>query len=173
MRPHQKTIAAIGTFAAMLLVFIAFVLFPLIRSIRADGARVFAARQELRTVSLYEEQIQKFEELSKTREEDIAAFDNLFVDRTTPIPFIEFLENTSQRSQVSLKITPIESLRKEEDVWNSIDFELTGKGSYPNTASFIKQLENAPYLLEFKNVVLQRLAAREVDFSLLMKVYTQ
>lgn len=171
MTSSQKTIVALAVSAVVLLVSIAFVLFPLMRGIGSDSAKVFAARQELRAVSLYEEQIQKFEELSKTREKDVAAFRNLFVDRHTPIAFIEFLENISQRSQVSLKITPVESLRKEEDAWNSIDFELAGRGPFPHVLSFVKQLENAPYLLEFKNAMLQRLATGEVDFSLLMKVY--
>lgn len=173
MTPHAKSIAALGAFAAVLLVFVAFIFFPLIRSIRSDSAKVFAARQELSQVSLYEEQIQKFEELSKTREHDVVAFRDLFVDRATPIAFIEFLENYSQNSRVSLKITPVESLKKEEDVWDSIDFELAGKGSYPHVLSFVKQLEHSPYLLEFKSAMLQRLATGEVNFSLLVKVYAK
>ena len=156
MTPRQKTIATVGAFAVMLVVFIAFAFFPLVRGIRADSSRVLAARQELRTVSMYEEQIRKFEELSRAREQDIAAFRDLFIDRATPIAFIEFLENASQRSRVSLKIAPIESLKKKEDTWNSIDFELTGKGLYPNASSFVKQLESAPYLLEFKNAKIGR-----------------
>ncbi len=170
MTPRSKTMAALGTCAVMLLLFVAFILFPLLRSIRSDSARVFAARQQLSQVSLYESQIQKFQELSQTREEDVALFRNLFVDSSTPLAFIEFLETYSQTSQVSLKITPVESLRKEEDVWDSIDFELTGKGTFPHVLSFAKQVEYAPYLLEFKNVILQRLATGEVDFSLLVKV---
>jgi hypothetical protein len=173
MTLHSKTIAALGAFAAILLVFTAFILFPLLRSIRSDAARVFAARQELSQVSLYEEQIQGFEELSKAREGDVAAFRNLFVDRKTPIAFIEFLEAHSQSSQVSLEIRPVESLKKEADVWDSIDFELTGRGPFPGVLSFMKQVEYAPYLLEFKNAVLQRLATGEVSFSFLVKAYTQ
>lgn len=163
----------LGIFAIMLLVFVAFILFPLLRSIRSDSARVFAARQELRQISLHEQQVQAFQELSETRKEDIALFRSLFVDRKTPIAFIEFLETSSQGSQVSLKIMPIESLRNEEDAWDSIDFELTGKGAFPLVVSFLKQVEHAPYLLEFKNVVLQRLTTGEVDFSLLITVYTR
>lgn len=173
MTPRQKTIVLLGAFAVVLLLFVAFVLLPLLRGIRSDSTRVFAARQELNRVNLYEEQIQKFEELSQTREQDIARFQGLFVDRHTPIAFIESLEKYSGSSQVSLKITPVESLKKEKDAWESIDFELTGRGSFPHVLSFVKQLENAPYLLEFKNAVLQRLATGEVDFSLLMKVYTK
>ena len=173
MTPRSKTIAALMISAVMLLVFVAFILFPLVRAIRSDSGRVFAARQELSRVSLYEEQIQKFEELSKTREGALATFHNLFVDIHTPLAFIEFLEDYSQRSQVSLKITPVESLKKEEDAWDSIDFQLTGKGTFPHVLSFIKQLEYSPYLLEFKNGILQRLASGEVDFSFLMKVYTR
>ena len=173
MTPRSKTIAALAISALLLLVFVAFVLFPLLRSIRSDSAKVFGARQQLSQVSLYEEQIQKFQELSQTREEDVTLFRNLFVDRATPLAFIEFLETYSQSSRVSLKITPLESLKKEEDVWGSIDFELTGRGAYPGVLSFVKQVEYAPYLLEFKNVMLQRLTTGEVDFSLLIKVYTK
>lgn len=173
MTPRQKTIAALGSFAVMVLSLAAFILFPLIRAIRSDGAKIFAARQELSKVSLYEKQIQRFEELSQKLQQDVAASHNLFVDSHTPIAFIEFLENHSQRSQVSLKITPVSSLKKEEDIWDSLDFELGGQGTFPNVLSFVKQLEYAPYLLEFKNAMLQRLATGKVDFSLLLKVYTK
>lgn len=157
----------------MLIVFVAFVFFPLVRSIRRDSIRVYAAYQELQKVSLYEEQIRTFEKLSEERAQDIAASHSLFIDRATPIAFIEFLENASRRAEVSLKMTPMESLKKEGDVWNSIDFELTGKGEYPHVLSFVKQLENAPYLLEITNVILQRLATGELDFSIMIKAYTK
>ena len=173
MTVHLKTIAALAGSALVLLVFAAFVLFPLLRGIRADSAKVFVARQELSQVNMYEEHIQKFEKLSKARENEIALFNNLFVDRKTPIAFIEFLETYSQGSRVSLEISPVESLKKEEGAWDSIDFDLTGKGMFPNVLSFMKQVENAPYLLEFKNATLQRLATGEVSFSFLIKVYTK
>ena len=173
MTAHSKTIAALAGSALVLLVFAAFVLFPLLRGIRADSAKVFVARQELSQVSMYEEHIRKFEELLRAREHEIVLFDGLFVDRKMPIAFIEFLETYSQGSQVSLEISPVESLKKEEDVWDSIDFDLTGKGMFPNVLSFMKQVENAPYLLGFKNATLQRLATGEVSFSFLIKVYTK
>src|SRR3989338_2283784 len=109
MTVHLKTIAALAGSALVLLVFAAFVLFPLLRGIRADSAKVFVARQELSQVNMYEEHIQKFEKLSKARENEIALFNNLFVDRKTPIAFIEFLETYSQGSRVSLEISPVES----------------------------------------------------------------
>lgn len=173
MTPHQKIIATMGGFTIMLVVFIAFAFFPLVRGIRKDSAKVYAARQELQRVSLYEDQIQKFEELFRERSQDIEASRNLFIDRTTPIAFIEFLENTSRRAGVSLKMTPTESLKKEEDTWSSIHFELTGKGLYPSVLSFVRQLENAPYLLEFANVMMQRLATGDTDYSIMIKVYTK
>lgn len=173
MTQRAKSIAAVAASAGTLLVFTAFIFLPLIKGIGVDSVKVFSARQELNQVSLYEEQIRKFEELSQLRERDIAAYNDLFVDRHTPITFIEFLENHSQGSKVSLKITPIELLKREEDVWDSMNFELAGKGLYPYVLSFVKQLESSPYLLEFKNGTLQRLTTGEVDFSLLVKVYVK
>ena len=173
MRPHSKTIIALGVFAVMLLVFVAFILFPLFRGIRADFSKVFAAQQELSHVSLYEKQVQAFGELSKTREYDVAVLRNHFIDRHTPIAFIEALEGYSRNSDVSLRITSVESTRKEEDAWDSMDFELVGRGSYPHVLSFVKQLENSPYLLEFKNATMQRLASGEVDFFISVKAYTK
>lgn len=173
MTPKQKTFVALGIFALFLLLFLAFLLFPFMRGVRADSAKILMARSNLAIVSLYEEQIQKFEEISKAQQQDLDRVHNLFLDPDTPIAFLEFLEERSKNSQVSLKITPIASQKKEEDTWNSIDFELAGRGSYPNVLSFLKQVENEPYLFEFKNITLQRVATGEVDFSFLLKVYTQ
>ena len=173
MTPKQKTFVASGIFAVSLLLFFAFLILPLVRQVRSDSAKVLAARSQLAKVSLYEEQIQKFEGISQSQKEHVDSIHSLFLNTDTPIAFLEFLERRSESSRVSLKITPVESLRKEEDVWNSIDFELAGKGLYPSVLSFVKQVENGPYLFEFKNVIVQRVATGETDFSLLLKVYTQ
>ena len=173
MTPKQKTFIALGIFTVFVLLFFAFLFLPLLRGIQADSAKVLAARTKLVTVSLYEEHIQEFQRISQSQEDGIDKINNLFLDTDTPIAFLEFLENVARSSRVSLKITPVESQRKEEDVWDSIDFELAGKGLYPNVLSFVRQVENGPYLFEFKNVIVQRLATGEVDFSLLMKVYTK
>ena len=173
MTPKQKIFIASGIFAVFLLLSFAFLLLPLVRGLRADSEKVLVARSNLAKVSLYEEQIQKFEGISQSQQEDLDKIHNLFLDTDTPIAFLEFLEGSSQSSRVSLKITPVESKKKEEDTWNSIDFELAGRGIFPNVLSFLKQVENGPYLFEFKNVMLQRLATGEVDFSFLLKVYAQ
>ncbi len=173
MTPKQKIFIASGIFAVSLLLFFAFLLLPLVRGVRSDSAKVLAARSQLAKVSLYEEQIQKFEGISQSQKENVDSIHNLFLDTETPIAFLEFLEKRAENSRVSLKITPVESQRKEEDVWDSIDFELAGRGLYPNVLSFVRQVENGPYLFEFKNGTLQRLATGEVDFSLLLKVYTR
>ena len=173
MTPKQKIFLASGIFAVFLLLFFAFLLFPLMRGARADSAKVLVARAQLGKVSLYEEQIQKFEGISQSKQDSVDRIHNLFLDTDTPIAFLEFLEGRSANSKISLKITPVESQKKEEDVWSSIDFELAGRGFYPNVLSFVKQVENGPYLFEFKNVVLQRLVTGEVDFSFLLKVYTR
>lgn len=173
MTPKQKIFIASGIFSVFMLLFLAFLLLPLLRGVQADSAKVLAASQQLAKVSLYEEQIQRFEEIAKTEQGGIDTIRNLFLDTDTPIAFLEFLESSSRNSRVSLKITPVESQRKEEDVWDSIDFELAGKGTFPSVLSFIKKVENGPYLFEFKNVVLQRVATGAVDFSFLLKVYTK
>lgn len=173
MTPKQKTFLALGIFALFLLLFFAFLLLPFMRGIRRDSAGIFVARSHVAKVSLYEEQIQKFEGVSKAQQQDLNRVHNLFLDPDTPIAFLEFLEGSSRSSRVSLKITPAGSQKKEQDMWSSIDFELTGRGSYPNALSFVKQVENGPYLFEFKNVTLQRVGTGEVDFSLLLKVYTR
>ena len=173
MTPKQKIFIASSIFVVSLLLFFAFLVLPLVRQVRSDSTKVLAARSQLARVSLYEEQIQKFEGISQSQKEHVDSIDNLFLDTETPIAFLEFLERRAESSRVSLKITPVESLRKEEDVWDSIDFELAGRGLYPNVLSFVKQVENGPYLFEFKNVIVQRVATGEVDFSLLLKVYTR
>jgi hypothetical protein len=173
MTPKQKIFLASGIFAVFLLLFFAFLLLPLMRGVRTDSAKVLVARVQLAKVSLYEEQIQKFEGISQSKQDDLDSIHNLFLDTDTPIAFLEFLEERSTNSQISLKITPVESQKKEEDTCNSTDFELAVRGFYPNVCSFVKQVENGPYLFEFKNVMLQRLATGEVDFSLLLKVYTR
>lgn len=173
MTPKQKIFIAGGAFAIFLLLFFAFLFFPLMRGIRADSAKVLAARSQLAEISLYEEQIRRFEKISQSKQGDLGKIHNLFLDTDTPIAFLEFLEDLARNAQVSLKITPVESQKKEGDAWDSMDFRLAGRGPYPHVLSFVKQAENGPYLFEFKNAVLQRVTTGEVDFSLLLKVYTR
>jgi len=61
------------------------------RGIRFDSAKVLAARAQLAEVSLYEEQIRRFEEISQSKQGDLGKIHNLFLDTEISPETLRFL----------------------------------------------------------------------------------
>ena len=121
------------------------------------------------------ESIQKFQKLQVSKEQEIKRFERLFLDFTTPISFLEFIENLAQDFQLELKISPDNPKKIKEDPWRSLNFTLATIGSYGNVAAFVEKLELAPYALEVVSLRIAR-ATQEADgniqATLVIKIYT-
>lgn len=120
------------------------------RQLMAERSNLFALEAKIKNLENFQKE---YEKLSP----DLKKADSLLVDDQLPVDFIRFLEKISSEAGISLKISPVSSLKIAADSWSSSGFQLFLAGSYPKILQFVEKLENGPYLTNFQGISFSRL----------------
>jgi hypothetical protein len=186
MRYKKKIIISIVFFLSLSILFFVFLIYPLFLEIKKISQDFLSQKRELMAFERKVENSKKFQKLFPKISAHLEKIDNLFVNPEVPVDFILFLEELSQKTNLSLKISENLPLRIEKDPWPSLLFQLQLVGSFPNLSRFLEKLESAFYLIELQNLTISRLNETElktkefeqfslgdVKATLSIKVYTK
>ncbi|HEA84594.1 MAG TPA: hypothetical protein ENI04_01265 [Candidatus Wildermuthbacteria bacterium] len=157
---HRKKIIIYVGGTILLLSMVAFTLYYLLQGITEDYQTLLMTKKEEASITKDIENIAEFENISLTYESEFVSFQDIFINPDIPIPFIEFLESASQSSLLELSIVAADPKEIKGDPWQSMDFQLTLEGYYPNFVEFVEKLEAAPYLIELRNLSIRKFKGR-------------
>ncbi len=164
-------------FCGILILFsVVFVVRPLISQIGAESENFFFQEKRLETLRVKTSYLDEFEEKYQVYHADLQKIDGLLIDPTEPIDFIEFLEEQTQTFSLSLEITPSPRREIKEDLWPSMNFQLSLSGAFSDFAKFLEKLESGPYLVEILSLNVREDVQEENDnvvVNLSIKVYSQ
>jgi len=176
-------ITIIGTIFLLLAFFI---VSPLLRKIEKKSEEFLLAKKELASLEIKSENIKNFRKFYQKNILDFEKINNLFINQEEPVDFISFLEKVSQETKVQIKISLLIGEKEKEVLWPSLSFQIYLLGSYQNFAKFIGKIETAPYLIEIKNITVNKLTETElktkgfesfspgdIKANILIKVYTK
>jgi len=169
MSLKRKIYILITIFCGLTVLLIVFVISPLFLEIKKNSQNILSQRQTLAALEGKAENLEKFRIIFPEIFPGLEKIDNLFVDSKVPIDFIRFLEQTSQASGLSLKISAGPALKIEKDLWPSISFQLSLAGSFSSLARFLEKLESSLYLIEIQNLTISRLSETELTQPFLKK----
>jgi len=184
---QNKKILLISIISGLIsIVLIVFIIYPLFEKIRENSKKVSAVKQDLLLSRGKAGSLEQVKETYENLKPDLEKIDGLFVDPQVPINLIQFWEKTATESGISIDISPAFLKASEVDPWNSIAFQVTLIGSFPNFLKFLEKIENASYLIEIQSLTARRLIERElkpteqeqyslgdVRVTLLTKVFTK
>lgn len=179
MRPMQRIFIAIGCFAGVTVVFSLLVIWPIFQGVLQDHKAILEQERKLLQIAEDRELSREFEQVSVKHATEFMRLENLFVDTDTPVPFFRFLDGTAQSFGLQMEKTPGNTGEAPGDTWPSFEMRLVGHGPYPGFMAFLQRIENAPYLMEVKNLTVtsaQEAEAQpngEIEFSLLVKAFTK
>jgi len=173
-------------FILVILSFTVFLNVSLIKDIGKDYKKLITQKQEL---YLFYKQIQEFESfknntgLYKTNLEEI---EKLFVNKETPIDFIQFLEKESEELGILIEISPITVMQKKSDLWENLGFRIDLTGSFPKCLAFLEKVQLSKWLSDIERLEINRISERDISmrelenfsernvfFSINLKVYTK
>lgn len=135
---------------------------PVFGSIEAASNQLIAERNNLFSLESKIRDLEKFQTEYEKISPDLIRTDSLFVDVELPVDFIRFLEETSQSSSISLKMSPSPPIAVSGDPWMSSNFQLTLAGPYSSVLRFIDKLENGRYLIGFSSLSFSKLTDMEL-----------
>ena len=179
MTAQRKFILGTGILVFLVVVLSGGVVLPTIQSIVGRSQAVLQEKGMLAQFRADEESIADFIRAKRIYETELGKVDTLFANPQTPITYIESLEAAAAATNFVLNISPGNPKRIRGEIWPSMDFRLASEGAYSDFLVFLQLLENSSYLMEIKNVSVDRVQLAQgeeetgdVKFSVLVKVYT-
>lgn len=166
---------------ANLVLLVVIFLWPL-KTILRQTEEFSALKKEVHSLTEGQENFAILNKDYQTNLKTIQDLGAVLVDSEAPLDLMSFLETAGQASGVSLKITPSILPKAKNDVWPSIRFQISGRGTTTGLQRFLGRLENAPYLMEIIDVSLRKpeeagpgqpLSSRELEAEISLKVYAK
>ena len=171
-------------FILVILSFTAFLNISLIKDIEKDYKKIIVQKQELH---LFQKEIQEFESFKNDNSfyaSNLDQIEKLFINKETPIDFIQFLEEESQKLDILIKIYPITIIPKENDLWGNLGFRIELTGSFPRCFAFLEKVQLSKWLSKVEKIDINRISEKDITihkfenffegdvfFSINLKVY--
>ncbi len=184
LNQKKQILISITIFGLIVLFLVLFAVCPLFKEIKKNSESFILTKKELTSLEVQSKNLGEFKKIYQENLQNIEKIDNLFLNPQVPIDFIGFLEKISQDSKVSIKISLLAS--KEKDIWPSSQFQILSTGSFNNFSKFLEKIETTSYLIEIKNISINRvtenelksegsegLVTRDIKANLLIKVFTK
>ena len=169
----SRKIILIGFLVAIVL-FIVLVIYPLFTAIQEESVDFASQRAELAKLEMKTESLRNFQKSFQTYQPDFDKIEELFIDASEPVDFIDFLEKEADKFDLSLEILPL-AFQPDDEPWPSMNFKLSFEGNFSAFLNFIERLESAPYLI--KIVKMDASSGDEgkpgTSIGLLIKVYAR
>ncbi|MFC1629918.1 hypothetical protein ACFL06_00055 [Patescibacteria group bacterium] len=157
-----------GAFTLINLLFIGFIVFPLIQNIKKVSDDLTLQKADLLSIEQKKGNVDNLKKLSATYQEESKEIDSVFVDPDIPTDFNRFLENTAFSSEAEIDISAKEGVQE-----NSLSYQISLTSSFPQFLGFVEKLENGPYPIEILNANLKKATKGEVSVTLVLLVLTQ
>lgn len=174
MSPKRKIFLTVSALLLCVVVVLVFGVVPLAQGISQDARNLQVQKQELEIFKKETQEIENFTAFSQEKHQDLEGLDLLFVSPETPIPLIEFLEQSSLPLGIELTIIPGDPKKLAEDFWPSLELRVSSKVSYPAAFAFLKAMENAPFASEITSITMEAgRESRNVGFTFALTAYTK
>ena len=159
MTLKNKTKLSLIIFLVLSIFILIFLVYPLYEDIKNNAVELSLKKQDSFYIDNKLKNIEGFKENYKEIKASLEKGESLFLKSEAPVNFIGFLEKTSEDSDVSIKISPSASVKKMNDPWYSIIFQINASGKFPDILKFIEKLESGPYLSQIETLNITRLTA--------------
>ncbi|XOB42105.1 MAG: hypothetical protein ACKKMP_01840 [Candidatus Nealsonbacteria bacterium] len=146
-------------FLALSAFMIIFLIYPLFKDIKENATELSFKKQDSLYLDSKLKNIEDFRKDYKEIKANLEKGESLFVNSEAPVDFIGFLEDISEASNVSIRISPSEPAKKPGDPWYSIIFQVNAVSSFPDLLKLIEKLESGPYLVQIENINIIRLTS--------------
>ncbi len=141
-------------FGLATLFLILFFVWPLLREIKNNSKNILSEKNNSATLEVQSNEIENFKKNYENYKPNLEKISQLFIDPQNPVDFIKFLEDTAYNSGIKPKISLMPPSQKEKQ--NVVDFQLFSSGDFLKILNFSEKIENGPYLIEIKNLIIKK-----------------
>lgn len=185
MTTDKKIYISSAILILLIILFIIFLICPIFEEIKKNSKDLISQNENLASLEVKVVNLKKFETIYQNLKPNLEKIDNLFIDPEVPVEFISFLEKTSRECDLTLSLSLSSQKKIAEETWSSLNFQTNLTGSFLDFSKFLEKLESSPYLIEIKDITINKLKETEIkkeskessfsntEAALLIKVYTK
>jgi Tfp pilus assembly protein PilO len=179
MAIKNKIILTLVASFFLIVLMIVLIVFPLLDRIKNNSQELINKKQKTASLTAETFNLERFNNLDKEVESFLSQIDKLFIDSKVPIEFINFLEETSEKTNVEIESLNLSDQKLNQDYWPSLVFQISCQASFADFQVFLEKLENNPYLVEVQNMTITKLSSdqedssRNIRASFSLKVFTK
>jgi len=162
MGPRKKTFLISGILVIISMALIYFGVYFLFEEIKKNSEELIKTKKELILLEIRFKDFEQFKKISGALQPDIEGSEKLFINPEVPIDFVQFLEKTALDSGVSIGISLPSAAVKKGEPWSFLEFQINVTGLFPEFLKFLEKIENAPYLIEIKNLSINRISEKDI-----------
>ncbi len=162
MITKNKVYLAITIFLLLSASLIIVLIQPIYKEIQNNSQELVSKEKEVATLDAKIKNIEEFRKSYKEIGENLKKINDLPINSKAPIGFISFLEKSSLSSQCPIKISPSVVQEDKDSAWRFIIFQIEAVSSFSNFLRFFEKLESSPYLLEIRNIRVDRLTEQDL-----------
>ncbi|MDP3982223.1 MAG: hypothetical protein Q8P70_01580 [bacterium] len=167
MNIRQKTLTLLVGSLCVALGALIFLIIPMAGEVFKDSLMLKELKEQIAQMGADERSIRYFEGIIASRSEEMNLISNVFVDRTRPIAFMEFLESLGG----TVEVTPGLVQKADTFPWDYIEFRIVRRGSFRQLFSFLQGVEHSPYLVNIRNASFALENDGLLRLTLLARVY--
>lgn len=161
MTIKDKTKLFLITLIILSICLVVFIISPFLKEIQSNSAEIISQKESLISLEERRESLEIFKNQYQEISSGFERMETLFVDAEVPIDFIHFLEKTTSDAKIDLQISSAIASQPADTLWPSLGFQITTVSSYPNLLRFLEKLENSQYLVEIKNISINKIKQEE------------
>lgn len=167
------------TLGAIIMTFLVFFLFGVIKKSSED---FISQKKALGEIEFKTENSAELEKIHQDYKANLKKIELAFIEKDTPIEFIEFLEKNASNCFLSINISSLSFQKTDLDTgripWDFLNLQMGLEGTFPDFLKFLEKLENSPYLIEVSNLNIRKTQEEKessagIFASLFIKAYTQ
>ncbi len=160
MEIKKQIYIIVSAFFLLAIFLVLFLVYPLSKEItQSSGELVSQINSRLALKSQYDQAL-NFKQKYESYQQNLNKADDLFIDPQNPVDFIEFLEKEAQNQGLDFLISSVKEASDKKSLRVITVFQAALGGSFPECLTFLKRLEQSPWLIKIDQVGLDRISEK-------------
>jgi len=158
----QKLFLTVTIVLGLVILAIIFGILPVISQVKVTSHNLAFKKSTLALIDTQLESLNDFQNKKSDYNQALAQIDDIFIDNSAPVSFIEFLEAQARITGLELLIQPL-SVSDEKISTAPIGFQLVLEGRFNKGLLFLERIEQSHWLFEISQISVSRFSEKEIE----------
>jgi len=145
-----------SVFIVVFLVLIILGAIPFLGKVKRSSQNLVSQKVLLNLVNARIVEVEGFQDGHSQLRQELHRIESVFVEKDSPVVFLNHLENTAQKANLSIDVYPSSVSIESTDLWSSIALQLSINGDVKDYLRFLKMLEHSEWMFEISYVSLDK-----------------